>query len=72
MKDSAKTVVMKVILQSEMFVRKHCDLEFGESVKKISTMKTEKECLCFQEVEAVRNFNLQGIFVLSQAIFYQN
>ena len=31
-------------------------------------MKIEKECLCCQEVEAVRNFNLQGIFVLSQAI----
>ena len=40
--------------------------------KKISTMKTEKECLCFQEVEAVCDFNLQGIFILSQAIFYQN
>ena len=30
-------------------------------------MKTEKECLCCQEVEVVRDFNLQGIFVLSQA-----
>ena len=29
-------------------------------------MKTEKECLCFKEVEAVRDFNLEGIFVLSQ------
>ena len=31
-------------------------------------MKTEKECLCFQEKEAVRDFNLRGIFVLSRAI----
>ena len=31
-------------------------------------MKIEKECLCYQEVEAVRDFNLQGIFVLSQVI----
>ena len=31
-------------------------------------MKTEKECLCYQEVEAVRGLSLQGIFVLSQAI----
>ena len=31
-------------------------------------MKTEKEYLCYQEVEAVCNFNLHGIFVLSQAI----
>ena len=31
-------------------------------------MKTEKECLCHQEVEAVCNFNIQGLFVLSQAI----
>ena len=26
-------------------------------------MKTEKESLCSQEVEAVRDFNLQGIYV---------
>ena len=31
-------------------------------------MKTEKECLCCQEVEAVCNFNLRGMFVLIQAI----
>ena len=31
-------------------------------------MKIEKECLCCQEVEAACDFNLQGIFVLSQAI----
>ena len=33
-----------------------------------TTKKAEKECLFFQEVEAVRDFNLRGIFVLSQAI----
>ena len=31
-------------------------------------MKTKEECLCFEDVEAVRDFNLQGIFVLSRAI----
>ena len=31
-------------------------------------MKTEKECLYYQEMEAVCDFNLQGIFVLSQTI----
>ena len=31
-------------------------------------MKTKEECLCFEEVETVRDFNLQEIFVLSQAI----
>ena len=31
-------------------------------------MKTKEECLCFEEVEAVHDFNLQEIFVLSQAI----
>ena len=30
-------------------------------------MKTEKQCQCCQEVEAVHDFILQGIFVLSQA-----
>ena len=37
---------------------------FGKSVE----MKTEKECLYYQKVEAVYNFNLHGIFVLSEAI----
>ena len=32
-------------------------------------MKTEKECLCYQEVEAVSNFNLQGILVESSNNF---
>ena len=31
-------------------------------------MKIEKECLRCQEVEVVRNFIFQGIFVLRQAI----
>ena len=33
-----------------------------------STMKTEMKCLCCQDVEAARNFNLYGIFGLSQAL----
>ena len=31
-------------------------------------MKTEEECQYYQEVEAVYNFNLRDIIVLSQAI----
>ena len=33
-----------------------------------SALKTEKEYLCCQEVEAVPNFNHQGLFALSQEI----
>ena len=31
-------------------------------------MKAEKEYLCYQEVEAVFDFNLQGIFVMNPAM----
>ena len=31
-------------------------------------MKTEGKCLCYQEVEAVCDFDLHGTFVLVQAI----
>ena len=51
-----------------MFLRKDCDPSVRWKCRNCSTMKTEKECLCYQEVEAVCNFNLHGIFVLSQAI----
>ena len=51
-----------------MFVRKDCDLSVWCMCRNYSTMKTKKECLCCQEVEAVCDFNLQGIFVPSQAI----
>ena len=63
-KDSSKIVVMK---ERDMFDRKDCDPSVWCKCRNCSTMKTEKECLCCQEVEAVRNFILQGIFVLSQA-----
>ena len=63
-KDSSKIVVMK---QRDMFDRKDCDPSVWCKCRNCSTMKTEKECLCCQEVEVVRDFNLQGIFVLSQA-----
>ena len=63
-KDFSKTVVIK---ERDMFDRKDCDPSVWCKCRNCSTMKTEKECLCCQEVEAVRNFILQGIFVLSQA-----
>ena len=69
MKDSAKIVVIMVILWSEICLSgKIVILVLGESVKIPSQWKTEKECLCNQEVDAVCDFNLQGIFVLIQAI----
>ena len=55
-------------MERDMFDRKDCDPSVWCKCRNCSTMKTEKECLCCQEVETVRNFNLQGIFVLSQAI----
>ena len=63
-KDFSKIVVIK---ERDMFDRKDCDPSVWCKCRNCSTMKTEKECLCCQEVEAVRDFNLQGIFVLSQA-----
>ena len=63
-KDSFKIVVMK---ERGMFDRKDCDPSVWCKCRNYSTMKAEKECLCCQEEEAVRDFNLQGIFVLSQA-----
>ena len=50
-----------------MFYKKYCDPSACCKCRDCSTMKTEKECLCCQEVEAVHDFILQGIFVLSQA-----
>ena len=55
-------------MERDMFDRKDCDPSVWCKCRSCSTMTTEKECLCCQEVEAVRDFNLQGIFVLSQAI----
>ena len=52
----------------DMFVKKDYDSSVLWKCKNCSKMKTEKECLCYQEVEAVCNFNLQGMFFLSQAI----
>ena len=55
-----------------MFVRKDCDPSVWCNCRNCSTMKTEKECLCCQDVEAVRDFNLQSVFALSQAIILQS
>ena len=52
----------------DMFIGKGCDPSAWCKCRNYSTIKTEKECMCCQKVEAVRNFNLLGIFVLSQAI----
>ena len=52
----------------DMFDRKDCDFRVWCKCRNCSTMKTGKECLCCQEVEAFGDFILQGIFVLSQAI----
>ena len=56
------------IMERDMFDRKDCGSSFWCKCRNCFTMKTEKECLCCQEVDSVRDFNLQGIFVLSQAI----
>ena len=56
------------VMERDMFDRKDCDASVWCKCRNCSTMKTEKEFLCCQEVEAVRDFILQGIFVLSQAI----
>ena len=45
-------------MEREMFDRKDCDLSVWCKCRNCSTMKTEKECLCCQEVKAVRDFNL--------------
>ena len=71
MKDSTRIVVIKVILQSEICLwGKIATLLFGTSVEIAPQwkLKTEKNCLCHQEEETACHFNLQGIFVPSQAI----
>ena len=55
-------------MELDMFFRKGCDPSVWCKCKNFSTMRTERECLCCQKVEAVRDLILQGIFVLSQAI----
>ena len=55
-------------IERDMLDRKDCGPSVWCKCRNCSTMKTEKECQCCQEVEVVRGLNLQGIFVLSQAI----
>ena len=50
--------------ERDMFVRKDCIPNVWWKCQNCSTMKTEKECLCYEEVKAVCNSDLQGIFVL--------
>ena len=52
-------------MKRDMFDRKDCDPSVWCKCRNCSTMKTEKECLCCQEVEVIRDFNLQGMFILS-------
>ena len=44
--------------ERDMLDRKDCEPRVWCKYRNCSTMKTEKECPCCQEVEAVRNFNL--------------
>ena len=53
-------------LRENLTFRKDCDNSVWCKCRNCSTMKTEKECLGWHEVEAVSDFNLHGIFVLSQ------
>ena len=55
-------------IERDMLDRKDCDSSVWWKCRNCSTMKTEMECLCCQEVEVVHGLNLHGIFVLSQAI----
>ena len=57
-------------MERDMFDRKDCNPSVWWKCRNCSTMKTEKECLCCQVVEAVRNFILQATFALSQAIIW--
>ena len=56
------------MLWSETYARKDCDPSAWCKCRNFSTIKTEKEYLYCHKVEAVCDFNLDGIFVLSQAI----
>ena len=55
-------------IEQDKFDRKDCDPSVWSKCRNFSTINTEKECLRCQEVEAVRDFILKGIFVLSQPI----
>ena len=67
MKDSTKIVVMEDdAMERDILVRKDFHPSIWCKCRICSTMKTEKECR--QEVEAVLDFNLQGILVLNQAM----
>ena len=52
----------------DMFVRKDCNPSVWWKCRNWSTMETEEEYHCYQEVKAVCDFTPQDIFVLSQAI----
>ena len=52
----------------DAFVRKDCDPSVWWMWRNCFTIKAEKESLCYQELEAVCDFDLQGIFVLSWAV----
>ena len=55
-KDSTKIVVLK---ERDMLDRKDCDPSVWGKCRDCSTIKTENKCLCYQDVEAVRDINLQ-------------
>ena len=45
----------------DTFVRKDCNPSVWWKCRKCSKMKTDKEYLFYQQVEAVSNFNLHGM-----------
>ena len=55
-------------MERDMFDRKESSPSVRFNCKNCSTIKGKRECLCCQDVEAIHDFNPQGIFVLSQAI----
>ena len=55
-------------MEWDMLIRKYYDVSVWSKCRNCSAMKGEKECLYSQEVEADHNFNLHGVFVLSQTI----
>ena len=55
-------------MERDMFVKKGYDPGVWCNYRNCSTLKTEEEWLCCQQVKAVRDCNLWGVFVLSKAI----
>ena len=69
MKDSTNIEVMKVILRSGICLSGKIATQCLVKVWKLLHNENKRNtCATYQEVEAVFDFNLQGIFVMSPAI----